>query len=154
MRTLRYPKPARRGPKQPRPIRRGTLPRARVPAKHGDYRARFKYAQGLWAKLIKAKEPSGICPMCFKRRWYDSAHCWIKGRYRALALDPDNGAPLCRVCHRIVDSDHQLKESFFMTYMGPSTYERLRLQAIARSKVDLDLMILLLEQDCREKGLL
>ena len=145
MRYVRLPKPARRSAKSPRPIRRGAPPRARVPLRYGDYRARLKYGLQLWAKLIKLKEPSGICPRCFKRPWYDAAHCWNRGRHRALCLELDNGAPLCRVCHRIVDSDHHAKEQFFVSYMGQDKYERLRLLAMTRSKMALDLTLLFLE---------
>jgi hypothetical protein len=149
VRSLRYPKPKREA-KVLKPIRRGTLPKARVPARHGDYRARYNYGLKLWARLVKAKEPSGVCPRCLKRPWVESAHCWIKGAYRSLALDLDNGAPLCRSCHRKIDSDHYAKERFFTAYIGPDRYERLRLLAITRSKMDLDLTLLLLEARERE----
>jgi len=150
----RYPKPERRGPKPPKPIVRTKRPRFRMPAVYGDHRARHKYALGLWAKLIKAKEPSGVCPACMKRRWVESAHCFIKGRYRALSLELDNGAPLCRACHRAIDCDQHAKREFFVAYIGPDKYERLRLLALARAKMDLGLTIMLLEAESRERGLL
>lgn len=160
MTELRIPKPAHRGRKLPRRIprraryvRRGTPPHARVPNKHGDHRARLRYGLSLWAKLVNAKEPSGICPRCFKRRWHDAAHCWARGPYPWMQLDLDNGAPLCRACHDRVDNDHHGKREFFMTYMGPDKYERLELLAQARGKMDLALTLLLLEQEMREKGL-
>jgi hypothetical protein len=118
-----------------------------VPNRAGDYRARLKYGLGLWTRLVYAKEPSGICPRCLARKWHDAAHCFAKGPYRSLCLEPDNGAPLCRPCHRRVDCDHHAKEQFFTAYMGPDKYERLRLLAMTRSKMDLGLSILALEAD-------
>jgi hypothetical protein len=46
-----------------------------------------------------------------------------------------------------VDCDHHAKEQFFTAYMGPDRYERLRLLALTRSKMDLGLTLLLLEAD-------
>ena len=107
------PKPARRGSKPPKRIKRSSPPRVRMPARYGDYRARYNYGLKLWSRVIKARRISPWCPSCAKRAWHDGAHCFIKGKYRALALDPDNGAPLCRACHRWLDSDHSAKERFF-----------------------------------------
>jgi hypothetical protein len=101
----------------------------------------------LWTKLQYAKEPSGICPRCFKRKWHDAAHCWTRGGYRSLCLEIDNGAPLCRPCHDRVDCDHHAKREFFMAYMGPDKYERLDLLARTRSKMELGLTLLLLEDE-------
>jgi hypothetical protein len=142
------PKPAHRV-RAPRPIRRGASPRIRKGSKAGDYRARIKYANDLWRRLIYAKEPCGACPRCFARQWHDAAHCWTKGAYPALRFEIDNGAPLCRACHRRIDSDHQAKEDFFRRYIGPVRYEALRLRALARSKADLALTIMFLEQATR-----
>jgi hypothetical protein len=149
MTELRIPKPAKRI-RRARYIRRGTPPHARVPNKHGDHRARLRYGLSLWAKLVKAKEPSGICPRCFKRRWHDAAHCWTRGAYPALQLELDGGAPLCRPCHRRVDSDHQAKTDFFIAYMGPDKYKRLRLLARSRGKMDLSLTLLFLETEVEQ----
>ncbi len=149
MRTLRYPKPEKRSRKPARYVRRGTLPHARVPNRAGDYRARMKYGLTLWTKLQYAKEPSGICPRCFRRKWHDAAHCFARGPYPSLALEPDGGAPLCRPCHRRVDSDHHAKREFFLAYMGPDKYARLELLARCRSKMDLGLTLLLLEDELR-----
>ena len=149
MRTLRYPKPAKRAPKPPRPIPRGKRPRVRMPSAAGDYRSRLKYGLDLWRKLVYAKEPSGVCPCCLKREWHDAAHCFAKGPYRSLCLEPSNGAPLCRPCHRRIDSDHHAKQQFFTAYIGPAEYERLRLLAMSRSKMDLGLTLLLLEDMTR-----
>ena len=128
------------------PIRRRSRPRAMLPIRLGSHRERVKYADELWKKLIRAKEPSGVCPRCFKRKWSDAAHCWAKGPYPALRHEPSNGAPLCRPCHGRIDSDHQAKEDFFVAYMGPVEYERLKLRAQTRSKGDLALTILELER--------
>lgn len=146
-------KPPKRGRKAPHPIRRGTLPRARVPNRHGDYRAKLKYGLKLWAKIIKANEPCAMCPRCWARPWVEAAHCFIKGRYRNVCLELDNGAPLCRVCHRIIDSDHLAKEQFFIERLGPDRYARLRLLSLSRSKMDLGLSLLNLESEARDAGI-
>ncbi len=139
----------RRAPvaRRARYIRRGTPPRARVPNRQGDYRARVKYGLELWRHLIYAKEPSGICPRCFARKWHEAAHCWAKGPYRSLCLELDNGAPLCRACHNRIDSDHHSKREFFLAYMGPDKYSRLELLARTRSKMNLGLTLLYLESE-------
>ena len=139
MRTRRYPI------QRSAPPARRRRPRSRLPGRSGDHREQVKYAAGLWAKLIKADVPSGICPMCKARRWSDAAHCFAKGPYPALRFELDNGAPLCRVCHRRIDSDHHAKVEFFTRYIGAEAYGRLRLMAMARSKVDVGLTILFLE---------
>jgi len=118
-----------------------------MPDALGDYRARVKYADDLWRKLIRAKEPEGRCARCRQRPWVDAAHLFIKGRYAHLRHDPSNGAPLCRYCHRVIDSDHHAKESFFRPYVGHEEYERLRLAAQSGGKRDMILVILSLEQE-------
>ena len=105
----------------------------------------MKYADDLWRKLIRAKEPAGTCPRCRQRPWVDAAHLFIKGRYAHLRHDPSNGAPLCRYCHRVVDSDHFQKSEFFRRYIGDAEYGRLEMQAQSAAKNDMILVILMLE---------
>lgn len=147
---LRYPKPARRGPAPRKRIARGKRPRGLSPAKYGSHREKVKYANDLWRRLIYAKEPSGVCPRCLTRPWHDAAHCWTKGGYPALRFDLGNGAPLCRACHRRVDSDHEAKEQFFRRYLGVE-YDRLRLRALARSRTDVGLTIVMLEAETKAR---
>ena len=73
-------------------------------------------------------------------------HCFAKGPYPGLRYEPSNGAPGCRACHRRLDSDHHAKVEFFVRYIGAAEYERLRLLAMTRTKVDLGLAILDLER--------
>ena len=152
-RTVRWPKPEAKVKvatplkRNSKPIARRTRPRVRMPSAAGDFKARVKYANDLWRDLIRAKEPGGICPMCRKRPWHDGAHCFIKGRHHVVRFEPDDGAPLCRPCHRIIDSDHHAKTEFFMRYIGVEAYERLRLRTVSRSKLDLGLMIMFLEAE-------
>ena len=142
MRTLKYPKPQPRGRKPRTRISR----RGKIKTRSTVRRSKEKYAHSLWVEFVRSKEPSGYCPRCRKRKWSDCAHGWAKGRYPHLRFDPMNGIPLCRVCHRIVDSDHEAKYQLWWRYIGPMEYTRLQLLAISRAKVDLDLAILLLEQ--------
>lgn len=111
------------------------------------HRQRVVIANELWRHRIYAKEPSGICPRCFTRRWHDAAHCFTKGAYPGMRFDLDNGAPLCRACHRRVDSDHQAKVLFFYHYLGAERYARLELMSQARGKTDVALVILQLRAE-------
>jgi 5-methylcytosine-specific restriction endonuclease McrA len=105
-----------------------------------------KYADSIWRELIRRKEPSGLCPNCLKREWSDAAHGWPKGYYPALRFEIDNGIPLCRPCHRRVDTDAHAKEQLWRRYIGDEAYDRLKLMAQARSRVDVGLTILYLER--------
>jgi hypothetical protein len=96
---------------------------------------------------VYLKEPSGVCPMCFSRRWTDAAHIFPKKRYPHIRLEPDNGVPLCRHCHGEYDSDAELHRTFTIQYLGPEKYEALRLRAISRSKTDIHLAYLFLQQE-------
>lgn len=125
-------------PRKARPRKTFKLPQDQT------HKQRVAIANDLWRRLIYAKEPSGICPRCFTRRWRDAAHCFAKGPYPGMRFELDNGAPLCRVCHRRVDSDHQAKVLFFTHYLGAARYARLELMSQARGKTDVALTILYL----------
>lgn len=143
---LRFPKP-QRSPKKPwRTIKHTARIRSAHSSRLGSHRERVKYADDLWRRFIRTKEPSGVCPVCRRRRWMDAMHCFPKGRYPSLRHDPDNGAPGCRPCHRILDCDHLAKEQFFRRYMGDVKYGLLMFRAMGRSKADVGLSILLLER--------
>lgn len=133
-RTLKYPKPKRT------PVIRQ--------ARRTERRRLELRADGLWRRLVRAKEPSGVCPVCLKRAWSDAMHGFAKGMYPRVRWEPDNGAPGCRPCHRRIDSDHNAKLEFWLRYIGPERYERLRLLAMSRpgSKLDLRLIVLSLER--------
>lgn len=141
MRTQRYPKPERK----PRGIPSRIAVRMANP--FGDHREKVKYANELWRRLVYAKEPTGLCPACRKRKWHDAAHCFIKGVHFVVRFDLDNGSPLCRVCHRRIDADHVAKEEFFRRYIGDEAYDKLRMRTLGRGKIDMGLVILLLEQE-------
>jgi hypothetical protein len=148
VRTLKYPKPPKRGPKPPTPLRRRLRPRsAGVSTTHQQ---RVRACNKLWRLLIYAKAPSGVCPRCLKRAWSDAAHCFTKGRYPHIRFEIDNGAPLCRVCHRIIDSDHLAKREFFERFLGPAIYAALELRAQSRGKADLMLVEIYLRSRVEE----
>jgi hypothetical protein len=155
--ALAFPKPTR--PEKKEPWRRQKFSKQRTSALsairkslHVSYRDLVKKANDLWRHLIYRKEPSKLCPMCRKRRWHDAAHCFAKGPHPGMRFELDNGAPLCRVCHRRVDSDHHAKEEFFMRYIGTARYERLKLMAQGRPKMDVRLVILYLESETAKAG--
>ena len=137
------PKPSRRAPRQPRPIPR----RARVrKIGAGSHSQQVRKANELWRRLIYAKEPSGICPRCVKRPWVEAAHIFGKGAHPRARFELMNGAPLCRTCHRRVDTDHEAKLEFALRYLGRERYEALRLMVIARGKCDMLLTLMYLQQ--------
>jgi len=137
-------KPVHRAPRQPKPIQR----RARVrKIGAGSHAQQVRKANALWVALIRAKEPSGICPRCHKSKWTDAAHLFTKGGYPGVRFDLDNGVPLCRMrCHRRIDSDHEAKREFALRYLGKERYEALRLRAIGRGKCDMLLTLMYLQQ--------
>lgn len=134
---------ARRAPIRRTSLRRSKRKTFKLPQDQ-THKQRVAIANDLWRRQIYAKEPSGICPRCFTRRWHDAAHCFAKGPYPGMRFDLDNGAPLCRACHRRVDSDHQAKRAFFLFYLGFDRYMRLELMSQARGKTDVALVILYL----------
>lgn len=123
----------------------------RVPFALVTYRKAAKDGHELWRKLVYAKEPSGICPLCLKRRHHDAMHIFPKGPYPSVRLDLDNGVPGCRTCHSRFDSDHEFKRAFAERYLGAAKYEQLRLRAQTRGKVDWGLAVLYL-RTLSEKG--
>lgn len=147
--TPLLPKPEPRGRKPPKRIRRHVYVHR---VGHGTHSQKVRKANELWRLLIYGKEPSGICPRCQKRPWHDAAHFFAKGPHPTMRFELDNGAPLCRTCHRRVDSDHIAKTEFFWRYLGPERYARLELMAVARqSKQDLTLTIMYLQQETAKR---
>lgn len=137
----RYP------PRRKTPMRWGRrLARGRAMGRP-THRGMVKTANNLWRRLIYAKEPTGVCPRCRQRKWVEAAHGFTKGAYPALRFELDNGIPLCRTCHRRVDSDHHAKVELWVAYIGEERYERLRLMAQARSKTDVALVIVFLQRE-------
>ena len=136
MRTLKYPKPAPR----PKGIGRRVLASLTV-----THRQLVQKADILWRRLIYAKEPTGVCPVCRKRPWTDAMHGFAKGRYPSLRFEEDNGIPGCRTCHRIIDCDHHAKLELWRRYIGPERYEALRLRAQGQGKLDMRLVLMDLE---------
>ena len=127
---------------------KGRKPRAktgRQPPQLDTWRKQAKRGHDLWRVIVYCKEPSGICPMCRKRQWTDAAHIFPKGRYPHIRLGPENGVPLCRGCHGVFDSDHEMHRTFAMQYLGSDKYEALRLRAISRGKTDMSLALMFLQ---------
>lgn len=147
--AVRLPKPAKRSAKPRRPIARSRFKSTAA----SERRSRVRYCNERWRRLIYLKAPSGLCARCAKCEWHDAAHCFIKGRYAHIRFELENGAPLCRTCHRIVDSDHLAKHSFFFSYLGEVRYERLKMMAQARGKTDLRLMARWLDEECKRRGI-
>jgi hypothetical protein len=72
-------------------------------------------------------------------------HLFPKGRYRHLKWDLQNGAPGCAGCHRKLTNDHEAHRDFCIRYLGADQYEQLRLRTLLRDKVDLDVVLEILE---------
>jgi hypothetical protein len=108
------------------------------------YKQKVAIANDLWRRLIYRKEPSGICPRCKTRKWVEACHIFGKGAHPGMRFELENGIPLCRVCHRRIDTDHKAKELFAHFYLGEERYARLDLMSQGRGKTDMDLVILFL----------
>lgn len=108
------------------------------------HREKVIIANDLWRHLIYKKEPTGICPRCFKRKWVEAAHVFNKGAHPGMRFELDNGIPLCRTCHRRIDTDHKAKELFSKFYLGEERYARLDLMSQGRGKTDVSMVILYL----------
>ena len=131
-------------PKRPTPHRKRIL--SRMPKALGTHRERVKYANELWRHLIYAKSPDGRCVRCQCRPFGNAAHIFPKKPHPALRFELTNGAPLCVPCHRTIDGEHEVKREWAIQYLGKEEYGRLHLMSQARSKVDVALVILHLEQ--------
>lgn len=145
---MKLAKPPRRGPKPRRRIPRKTpsLRTIRRSFDRDSFRSRVKRANELWRHLIYTRASGLTCDHCGRRPWVEAAHCFIKGRHFHLRFDPCNGWPLCRPCHRIIDSDHIAKERFFREAIGNDQYDRLLLWTQSKAKLDMALVLIDLER--------
>ena len=87
------PKPARRGPKPRKPIRRSKSIRSAKPRKA---QRQAHEADALWSRLVRGR--SALCERC----WWaipTHAHHLISRRVRATRWALHNGAALCFECH-------------------------------------------------------
>lgn len=82
--------------KAPKPLRRSSAPR---PQRAGSMAALRRKGARLWSQLVLSR---GGCVYCGATPC-DPAHL-ISRRYRWTALDPANGAPMCREHHRRYDA--------------------------------------------------
>ncbi len=134
-------------------IARSTKPICKTPRKAFKlgvdltHKQKVVIANDLWRHEIYKKEPSGICPRCFLRKFIEAAHIFAKGPYPGMRFELDNGIPLCRTCHRRIDSDHKAKELFAKLYIGEDRYARLDLMSQGRGKTDVGMAILYLRAE-------
>jgi hypothetical protein len=155
VRTLRFPKPKkedrakRKSHRQKKASQKTSRRKAppRMPAALDSYRERVKYANDLWRRIIRTKEPTGLCPSCRRRKWVDAAHGWPKGPYPWMRFELTNGIPLCRVCHRRVDSDFAAKTELWVRYYGRPECDRLHVMSQFHGKLDMLLVIMFLERE-------
>lgn len=110
------------------------------------YRQKVKVANDLWRHLIYRMAKDGACANCGTQKGLQAMHLFPKGRYPHLRFDLENGAPGCAGCHRRMTNDHELHRSFCIRWLGADRYEALRLRSLSRSKTDVDLAILYLQQ--------
>lgn len=121
------------------PLARSTVIRAASQTERSQMIAK---GRRLWSKLILSE--SSLCAVCRARPAHDAMHCFTVGAYPSMQLEPMNGAPGCRVCHRRIDSDHHAKREFFVRYRGAQEYARLELLAQTKHKMDVRLEVLAL----------
>jgi len=148
------PKPAKRGPKPKRPIKRSSKPierKTRIPrVSKSAARTEELAADRKWSAAVLAKGPCAAIGAIMSQEipeldhafemWkhqvcagpIDPAHGFPR-TYRATRFDVSNGFPLCRAAH-----DHYTRHPKQWTYflierMGESEYEKLKLKAQGRT---------------------
>ena len=58
-------------------------------------------------------------------RQLDCAH--LLGRWKkSIRWDEENAAGVCGGCHMVLDRDHQEKENFIISHLGPERYDLLK----------------------------
>jgi hypothetical protein len=106
------PKPAKRGRKPRRPIRR--LPP--IAEANKRWRDLVKEADGLWRDLARM-QPGDLCDRCRMRPWRDCHHL-VSRRYFATRWDPENCARLCSGCHMLVTHDGEENRHLAIRMLG------------------------------------
>jgi hypothetical protein len=109
-----------------------------MPAPLYRHRQQVKECDALWSRLILRDATN--CKRCGLPRTLDPAHNIGRKRCLATRHDPDNGAPLCRGCHRLIHEDAEEHRAFFVKYLGPDRYNRLQGMKLWKGRVDLKLV--------------
>jgi hypothetical protein len=110
-----------------------------MPAPLYRHRQRVKECDALWSRIILSRP--GPCECCGKSApAYDPGHNIGRKRCLATRHDPDNGAKICRGCHRRIDEDAEEKRALFLRLLGPERYERLQMIKKCGGRVDLQLV--------------
>jgi len=121
-------------------------------------RPRHDSLMALWGKAVRVrwaqKWRPWACVRCGRQAPYkiDAAHIFSRGAHPRLKYHPDNGFPLCFVCHRWYDT-HKGKggeaETWARQVLG-RRYDKLRVLERAVGKVDKVLSQIVLEAIVRE----
>lgn len=121
----RYPKPARRGPKPKRRIRR-----------QAKRKAKLHDADRLFSLYIRARD-GWACRRCGSVVNPQCAHV-ISRTYRAIRWNPDNAVCLCRGCH-VMFTHRPLEWADWCEERFPGRLALLKVQALAaHEKPDYD----------------
>jgi hypothetical protein len=114
------PKPARRGPKARKPLRRTSRPR---PVRQSASARMERKADALWRVIVKAR--SVFCQRECGELAVDPHHLIAKSRGNAVRWIPANGVHLCRRCHDVAQGSAVLNESLGRWVVGDEGWEAL-----------------------------
>ncbi len=143
------PKPAKRGRKPKRRIKRKKRPQ---PVALAEHKKLEKEADWLWALIIRSMN-QGHCIRC-RKPVSDAMHL-VSRRYRQTRWDfwTPNGAPGCRGCHFLTGHDQHEHVRMVEGWIGKMKWEELNLRKHSRGKMDMKLVIIALEGECKNRGL-
>lgn len=57
----------------------------------------YSYVQRIWSKMVRKDK---VCQYCGSDKKVHAHHIFYKNKYPELALNPNNGIPLCTPCHK------------------------------------------------------
>lgn len=133
------PKPPRRGPKPPKPIRRRGPRRGRFNP-FAEYRKLEKLCDDTYALIIRLRG-GNRCKLCGTNSQTQCAHL-ISRRYHAVrhALDPANAWCLCARCHARWTNDPLGWDDLMERTFGPVEWARRKAMARVPCRPDYSLM--------------
>lgn len=91
-------------------------------------------ADQLWRVIVRSSNGTR-CQRCNMRPGHD-AHHLVSRSYRACRWLVQNGAFLCRNCHRIVGMDGEENRALAIKLMGAERWEQLNVAKNCHVKVD------------------
>lgn len=105
-----------------------------MPAGLERFRGQVKEADKLWSLIVRSRT-GGRCQRCYWKPGHD-AHHLVSRSYKQTRWLLDNGAHLCRGCHRLVGVDGEENRALAIRLLGVERWEQLQVTKHCRAKVD------------------